>query len=105
MRNVFTEHPHSVGESYFQHLFFASQFGFRMVIGGLACLTHAVFPFVFKKTGSNYLLRMTDDFICRMPVVEERVVLLARSIETKRCQTDAHYQASTQSVPNNQHVH
>jgi hypothetical protein len=87
MKNIFTDHPHSIGESYFQHFCFALKFGSQMVIGGLACIMHAVFPFMFKKTGSDYLIKMTDDFICRMPVVEERIMVLARSIEQKKCQT------------------
>lgn len=87
MKNVFTEHPHSIGESYFQHLFFALKFGSTMVLGGLACIVHAIFPFCCKKTGSNFLLKMTNDFICRMPVVEERVMMLARSIDQKNAET------------------
>lgn len=80
MQNPFTEHPHSVGETYFQHLVFASIFGFRMLIGGFACLIHAVFPFWFKKTGSDYLLKMTHNFVQRMPHDEARIKQLRQSI-------------------------
>ena len=68
MKNIFTKHPTSVGETYLQHMKFAAQFGFNMVIGGIACLIHAIFPFVFEKTGSNYLLKMTENFF-QMPEV------------------------------------
>lgn len=84
MKNIFTEHPHSVGETYFQHLKFASLFAFRMIIGGFACLIHAFLPFVFKKTGSNMLLKSTHHFVTRMPHVEERVIEISRIIETKK---------------------
>ena len=48
----FTEHPASVGESYWQHLRMASGFSLRMLAGGMACLVHGIFPFLFVKTGS-----------------------------------------------------
>ena len=57
-----------------------------MIIGGTACLLHAVFPFIFKNTGSNYLLRMTNDFIGRLPRLDERVAKLAETLDQKRCQ-------------------
>ncbi len=52
MRISFTDHPASVGESYFEHMAVASGFGLRMLLGALACLAHGVFPFLFVKTGS-----------------------------------------------------
>jgi len=80
MQNPFTNHPHSVGETYFQHFVFASIFGFRMLIGGCACLIHAVFPFWFQKTGSNYIFKMTHNFVQRMPHDEARIKQLRQSI-------------------------
>jgi hypothetical protein len=49
----FTEHPASVGETYFEHMGVASSFGIAMLGAGLACLVHAVLPFAFVKTGSD----------------------------------------------------
>lgn len=88
MKNLFTNHPRSVGETYFQHFYHASRFGMGMIIGGTACCLHAVFPFVFKKTGSDYLLRLTREFIDRVPVVEERIVLLRIAINSKMGETE-----------------
>jgi hypothetical protein len=51
--SLFSNHPASVGESYGEHAAFASQFGLRMVLCGLACMIHAVFPFLFVKTAST----------------------------------------------------
>jgi hypothetical protein len=51
--NPFTRHPKEVGESYGEHLVHASGFGLRMIAGGLACLVHAVVPFLFVNTGSR----------------------------------------------------
>jgi len=51
IKRAFTEHPASVGETYFQHLGMALGFGAKMVGGGIACLIHAIFPFLFVCTG------------------------------------------------------
>jgi len=83
MKKIFTDHPHSVGETYLQHLYFASLFGFKMVAGGMACLIHAVFPFVFEKTGSNYLLKMTEKYVLRMPHDEVRIKQFCECINEK----------------------
>ena len=53
MRNPFTAHPHSVGESYLEHGLFACRYGAKMTAGGLAALLHGVFPFLFQATGSR----------------------------------------------------
>ncbi|MEP6941380.1 MAG: DUF6356 family protein [Betaproteobacteria bacterium] len=53
--NPFTAHPASVGETYFQHLRFASAFGARMTLGGIAAIVHAVFPFALITTASRTL--------------------------------------------------
>ena len=50
---AFSEHPASVGESYFGHLVQASTFGLRMLCAGLACVLHGIFPFLFVTTGSD----------------------------------------------------
>jgi hypothetical protein len=53
LRRLFIEHPSSVGESYGQHAQFATLTGLRMICGGLACVIHGLFPFMFVKTGSR----------------------------------------------------
>jgi hypothetical protein len=53
IRRLFTEHPASVGESYFEHLWAASGFAARMFVGAIACFLHALFPFAFLHTGSD----------------------------------------------------
>ncbi|HZO21059.1 MAG TPA: DUF6356 family protein [Steroidobacteraceae bacterium] len=55
---LFTEHPASVGESYIAHLLRAAWFGSRMMLAGGACLVHAIFPFLFVKTGSNAIAEL-----------------------------------------------
>lgn len=56
--NPFTHHPHEVGESYGQHFGHAMWFGVRMIGGGLACMVHAVFPFLCVRTGSQTMDRL-----------------------------------------------
>lgn len=52
---AFTEHPASVGETYFQHMGQALSFSFRMIAAGLGCLVHAFLPFLFVKSGSQMI--------------------------------------------------
>ncbi len=84
MKNIFTEHPQRMGETYFQHLKFALAFGGNMIIGGIACVIHAFLPFLFSNTGSHFLLKMTKHFVERMPEPEERVIAISQAIEKKR---------------------
>ncbi len=56
MKKLFTDHPASVGENYFEHLFAALSFSGGLLIAALVCLVHALLPFLFVKTGS---LRIT----------------------------------------------
>ena len=60
MFKSFTQHPHSVGETYGEHFLFASSFGSKMVVGGLACFVHGFLPFLFVRTGSKTVLALHD---------------------------------------------
>jgi hypothetical protein len=53
---LFTRHPATVGETYGGHLAFATGVGGRMVLAGLACMLHGLFPFLFERTGSRTIL-------------------------------------------------
>jgi hypothetical protein len=59
--NLFTKHPRSIGESYTEHLFFAFCTGIKLIFGGIACIIHAIFPFLFERTGSTMAKKMLDD--------------------------------------------
>ena len=61
--HYFTEHPSTVGESYFQHLFAALGFSLRMMLGGLACMVHAFFPFLCIKTGSKCIDELHEKMV------------------------------------------
>ena len=55
---MFTEHPASVGETYWAHLLRASWFSGKMLLGAGACFAHALFPFLFVKTGSRTITQL-----------------------------------------------
>jgi len=63
LRRLFTEHPDSVGETYLQHATVATGFGVRMLFGGMACLLHAIFPFAFRRTGSDCITDLHDRMV------------------------------------------
>jgi hypothetical protein len=55
----FKEHPDAVGESYVEHAEVAGRMGTVMIAAGVACLVHAVFPFLFTRTGSKMIRWMS----------------------------------------------
>jgi Family of unknown function (DUF6356) len=59
----FKSHPAAVGETYGEHLFMASSFGCRMVLAGVACMLHGVFPFLFVRTGSRTVAELNQRMI------------------------------------------
>jgi hypothetical protein len=59
----FSAHPRSVGESYLEHLESASFFGSRMIVAGMACMLHGLFPFLFVTTGSKTVKHLHERMI------------------------------------------
>ncbi len=70
---LFTHHPATVNESYWQHFAAAAGFGLRMIWGGLFCFVHAVIPGAFCTRGS--------DMICEL---HERMVTNRRRLAESR---------------------
>lgn len=60
---AFTEHPASVGESYFEHMRMAFGFAGTMLVTGLAVLLHGVFPFLFTRTGREAVIRLHERMV------------------------------------------
>jgi hypothetical protein len=60
---LFLDHPHSVGETYLEHMGSAGRFGSRMILSGVACMLHGLFPFLFVKTGSNTVRTLHDTMV------------------------------------------
>jgi hypothetical protein len=62
-RLSFTEHPGKVGETYFQHMGASASFGWRMLAATGAAFVHAVFPFLFVRTGSTIVTELHDRMV------------------------------------------
>lgn len=60
---LFTDHPATVGETYWQHLGSAWGFSWRMMAASLACLVHALLPFLFERTGSRTITQLYDRMV------------------------------------------
>lgn len=55
MKDLFTAHPASVGETYTEHFCVASGFSGRLAMAAVVCAVHAVLPFLFEKTASRMI--------------------------------------------------
>ena len=61
MLNLFNKHPNEVGETYLQHLIIAWKFSFKLFRLFVIALFHGIFPFIFKKTVSDKIIKMGDE--------------------------------------------
>ena len=53
IKAAFTAHPATVGESWGEHFVAAMGFSLSLFRAAMVCAIHAVFPFLFEKTGSQ----------------------------------------------------
>ena len=60
---LFTDHPRSVGETYFEHMGMAFGFAASLAWAALACLVHALLPFLFVRTGSQIIDELHDRMV------------------------------------------
>ena len=63
LKQLFTEHPASVDETYFEHVGVALHFSINMFFGALVCLVHAFLPFLFVKTGSTIVSALYERMV------------------------------------------
>ena len=68
---LFHAHPRSVGESYAEHAATAAGFGFRMILGGAACVVHAIFPNLFARTASDTVKNLYAQMKARQPAFSQ----------------------------------
>ena len=52
MKNIFTEHPEEVGETYLEHMFNALRYSLTFLLLFVVALIHCILPFLFTKTAS-----------------------------------------------------
>ena len=48
-----TKHLRAIDKSYFEHLKDALYYGFRLLIGGIGAILHAIFPFILTTIASD----------------------------------------------------
>lgn len=60
---LFTEHPASVNESYAEHMEMSGTFAFWLFVAGFCATVHAIFPFLFEKTGSRIITKLHDRMV------------------------------------------
>jgi hypothetical protein len=53
IKELFTDHPNRVGESYLKHFIVAIFFSISLLFAGVVCMIHAIFPFLFEDTASS----------------------------------------------------
>ncbi len=63
LRALFTAHPASVDETYTEHMGVAFGFASRMFLASLACLVHAILPFLFVTTGSAAIVVLHERMV------------------------------------------
>jgi Family of unknown function (DUF6356) len=64
-RSLFIEHPSSVDETYSQHLMSALGFGAKMIVAGVACIVHGLFPAVFVTRGSDTIRSLHERMVSK----------------------------------------
>jgi hypothetical protein len=63
--DIFTDHPAAVGETYLGHLAHASRFALLLILGGSACLVHALLPFLFANTASRVVAQLHERMVVK----------------------------------------
>jgi hypothetical protein len=60
MYALFLKHPRSIGETYVEHMATALHFGMTMILGGIACMIHALIPALFERAASDTVVSLYD---------------------------------------------
>ena len=63
LKNPFTKHPNSVGETYFQHMWNALKYSIRLEILALYVFIHAIFPFWNEFTASDEIEKLNKELL------------------------------------------
>jgi hypothetical protein len=65
LKDLFTAHPHAVGESYAEHFGVALSYSARLFAASCAALVHAFLPFLCVTTASSAIKAMYADMTRR----------------------------------------
>lgn len=58
--SIFTKHPNSIGENYFQHLFKALGYFFYLLFTSIFIFIHAFLPFLYKSKASDRIDKLNS---------------------------------------------
>ena len=72
LKDKFTEHPATVGETYGQHFVHAMGFSLGMLKAAFCCGVHAILPFCFEKTGSDCITGLYDRMVTNREQLQAR---------------------------------
>jgi hypothetical protein len=67
LKQLFTDHPDAVGETYGEHMSVALSFAGPLLAAGLAALIHAFLPFLCVTTASTTVKRLYARMTNRLP--------------------------------------
>ena len=72
--HYFTKHLEYINEGYFEHMSHALRFTLQLAAGAMACLVHAIFPFLCEKTGSNIIRKLNHDMVTHRDQLSRRKI-------------------------------
>ena len=75
LQRIFTEHPGLGGRNLLGASARASWFGGKMLLAAGACFAHAIFPFLFVKTGSQAITQLHAAMVTNRRAVPKEVDL------------------------------
>ena len=61
IKDYFTEHPASVGETYLEHFRVASRFAKELALASVAAAAHAIAPSLFASTASTKIRQLHSE--------------------------------------------
>lgn len=63
LRRLFLDHPHAMGESYFEHQRMALSFALQLFAASIACAVHALIPGLCVSTGSRAVADLNERLV------------------------------------------
>lgn len=65
LRRWFLDHPHNIGESYFQHQVAALGYSLALFRAAAACAVHAIIPALFERSASRIVGKLDSEMTQR----------------------------------------
>lgn len=65
LRRWFLNHPHDIGEGYFEHQRTAFEYSMKLLRAAAACAVHAIIPALFERTASRIVRKVAIEMTQR----------------------------------------